>query len=103
MSGGGLYLQTQNHLLKGYFGLLRWMSPPPKPALVDHCKPLSELALSEKSGGPGAVPGGARLVPVVPHGTDRFIGSDDDDVARMVEGRFLNLQPHFCSHDFWKL
>ncbi|KAJ0694467.1 hypothetical protein HanPI659440_Chr15g0609151 [Helianthus annuus] len=36
--------------------------------------------------------------PVVPRGADRFIASDDDGVARMVEVRFLNLQPHFCSH-----
>ncbi|KAF5810573.1 hypothetical protein HanXRQr2_Chr04g0171151 [Helianthus annuus] len=28
---------------------------------------------------------------------------DDDGAARMVEGKFLNIQPHFCSHDYWKL
>ncbi|KAJ0715676.1 hypothetical protein HanPI659440_Chr13g0504011 [Helianthus annuus] len=50
-----------------------------------------------------AVPGGSRLVPVMPHGADRFIGSDDDGVARMVEGRFLNQQPDFYNNDYWKL
>ncbi|KAJ0669918.1 hypothetical protein HanOQP8_Chr13g0468001 [Helianthus annuus] len=55
MSGGGLFLQTQNHPLKGYFVLLRWMLPPPEPGPVDHCKPPSEPALPEKSGGPGGL------------------------------------------------
>ncbi|KAF5766050.1 hypothetical protein HanXRQr2_Chr15g0710841 [Helianthus annuus] len=41
--------------------------------------------------------------PVVPRGADRFIASDDDGVARMVEVRFLNLQPHFCSHGYLKI
>ncbi|KAJ0647694.1 hypothetical protein HanRHA438_Chr15g0692461 [Helianthus annuus] len=49
------------------------------------------------------VPGGASWCPLGAGGADRFIGKDDDGVARMVEGRFLNLQPHFCSHDYWKL
>ncbi|KAJ0479432.1 hypothetical protein HanRHA438_Chr13g0580511 [Helianthus annuus] len=132
MSGGGLFLQTQNHPLKVYFVLLRWTSPPPppEPGLVDHCKPPSEPALPEKSGGPGgldvdgcfcwltsiiffdvfcdykgpilqAVPCGSRLV--MPHGADRFIGKDDDGVARTVDGRFLNQQPEFYNNDYWKL
>ncbi|KAF5771811.1 hypothetical protein HanXRQr2_Chr13g0569281 [Helianthus annuus] len=114
MSGGGLFLQTQNHPLKGYFVLLRWMLPPPEPGPVDHCKPPSEPALPEKSGGPGGlgdrfckrcpvVPRGSCLVPVVPCGADRFIGSDDDGVTRIVEGRFLNLQPDFYNNYYWKL
>ncbi|KAF5771799.1 hypothetical protein HanXRQr2_Chr13g0569161 [Helianthus annuus] len=117
MSGGGLFLQTQNHPLKVYFVLLRWTPPPPppEPGLVDHCKPPSEPALPEKSGGPGglgfviikdgpilqAVPCGSRLV--MPHGADRFIGKDDDGVARTVDGRFLNQQPEFYNNDYWKL
>ncbi|KAJ0829410.1 hypothetical protein HanLR1_Chr00c0002g0688781 [Helianthus annuus] len=28
---------------------------------------------------------------------------DDDGVAKLVEGRFRNLQPHFCSHVYWEL
>ncbi|KAJ0630162.1 hypothetical protein HanHA300_Chr00c0452g0766991 [Helianthus annuus] len=55
MSGGGLFLQTQNHPLKGYFVLLRWTPQPPEPGLVDHCKPPSEPTLPEKSGDPGGL------------------------------------------------
>ncbi|KAJ0475545.1 putative fibronectin type III [Helianthus annuus] len=55
MSGGGLFIQTQNHPLKGYFVLLRWTPPPLDPGPVDHYKPSSEPALSEKSGGPGGL------------------------------------------------
>ncbi|KAJ0856625.1 hypothetical protein HanRHA438_Chr13g0580541 [Helianthus annuus] len=47
------------------------------------------------------VPAWCRWCPVVP--IDLFIGSDDDGVARMVEGRFLNLQPDFYNNDYWKL
>ncbi|KAM0012514.1 hypothetical protein Hdeb2414_s0052g00752991 [Helianthus debilis subsp. tardiflorus] len=104
MSGGGLFLQTPNQPLKGYYVLLRWTPPPPEPGLVGHCKPPSESALPEKSGGLGGL--GDRFCKrclVVAHCVYRFIGSDDDVVARMVEGRFLNMQPHFCSHDYWKL
>ncbi|KAM0068063.1 hypothetical protein Hdeb2414_s0002g00068821 [Helianthus debilis subsp. tardiflorus] len=124
MSGGGLFLQTPNQPLKGYSVLLRWTPPPPEPGLVGHCKPPSESALPEKSGGLGGLGMlfdfwvllllkmligayvGDRFCKrclVVAHGVYRFIGSDDDVVARMVECRFLNMQPHFCSHDYWKL
>ncbi|KAJ0475542.1 hypothetical protein HanHA300_Chr13g0466671 [Helianthus annuus] len=67
--------------------------------------PLGWLLLMDVDRGPilQAVPGGSRLVPVMPHGADRFIGSDDDGVARMVEGRFLNQQPDFYNNDYWKL
>ncbi|KAJ0728633.1 hypothetical protein HanLR1_Chr07g0243871 [Helianthus annuus] len=55
MSGGGLFLQTPNHPLKWYFVLLRWPSPPLESGSMDHCKPPSEAALPEKSGGPGGL------------------------------------------------
>ncbi|KAJ0771061.1 hypothetical protein HanPI659440_Chr07g0264711 [Helianthus annuus] len=55
MSGGGLFLQTPNHPLKWYFVLLRWPSPPLESGSMDHCKPPSEAALPEKSGGPGSL------------------------------------------------
>ncbi|MFS7953484.1 hypothetical protein Hanom_Chr07g00619201 [Helianthus anomalus] len=32
-----------------------------------------------------------------------FLTFDDDGAARMVEGRFLNLQPHFVAFDYWKV
>ncbi|MFS7966280.1 hypothetical protein Hanom_Chr09g00771971 [Helianthus anomalus] len=47
---------------------------------------------------------------MVPRGVDgarlfetNFPTIGDDGVAKMAEGMFLNLQPHFCSLDYWKL
>ncbi|MFS7955672.1 hypothetical protein Hanom_Chr07g00645391 [Helianthus anomalus] len=93
MSGGGLFLQTPNHPLKGYFVLLWWTPPSAEPGPVDYCKPPSEPALPEKSGGHGGLDVDgcfcwlASRCPVVPRGVDRLIGSDDNAVARMVEAR----------------